>query len=79
MESIERQKFKKLFHAPIGKFRLIAISDSDVFSEEEPEIRDFRSLKKAKDAANRRAKAGKIAEVYDSKGEFVYQGRFPHS
>jgi len=73
MKSIAIQKFRKIFTAPLGKFRLIVISDD--FLEEEPEIRDFRSLEKAKDAANRESELGKTAEVYDSKGEFVYQGR----
>ena len=69
----EMQNFKKLFRAPIGKFRLIVISDN--FLEEEPQIRDFQSIRKAEGAADRESNLGRAAEVYDSNGDFIYQGK----
>lgn len=75
MQAIDIQNYRKLFVAPTGKFRLITIENC---IEAEPVIRDFRSLRKAKSAAHREATLGKEAEIYDSKGDFVFRGRATH-
>lgn len=61
------------FRAPRGKFRVVW-AEGRFVADWDFKSKDFDSLARAKNFADRRAKIV-YAEVYNDKGEFVYSGR----